>query len=113
MVEGQFQIRVISLDVPEDVLVRRLTGRRNCNRCGAIFNIHSAAPDRDGICDRCGGPLMQRDDDREETVRGRLRVYRNQTEPLVEWYRKQGLLQTVDGNGEIDGIFRQIEQVIQ
>lgn len=112
LIAGQFEIRVLYFDVPEDVLVRRLTGRRNCVACGAIFNVSSAPSARPDVCDRCGGALTQRDDDREETVRRRLAVYRSQTEPLIEWYRSRGVLETVSGDRGVEEISRQIQQVL-
>jgi adenylate kinase len=78
---------VIYLDVPEDELVRRLSGRRVCTACGAVYNVYTDAPSVAGQCDRCGKRLEIREDDKEETVRNRLRVYRESTEPVLEWYR--------------------------
>lgn len=112
LIAGQFEIRVLFFDVPEDILVRRLAGRRNCTGCGAIFNVYFAPSAKPDACDRCGGALIQRDDDREETVRRRLTVYRSQTEPLIEWYRSRGVLQTVTGDGEVEEIFRRIQRVL-
>ena len=112
LIVGQFEIRVLYFDVPEDILVRRLTGRRNCVQCGAIFNVDSAPSARPDVCDRCCGALTQRDDDREETVRRRLVVFRSQTEPLIEWYRSRGVLETVTGDRGVEEIFRQIQQVL-
>ena len=109
---GEFHIRVLHFELPETELIQRLTGRRSCGGCGAIYNLHSAPPATEGACDRCGGALTQRDDDQEATVRRRLAVYREQTRPLIEWYDRQGLLETVNAAGEIDEIFRAIERVI-
>lgn len=81
---------VLVLDVEDEELVRRLAGRLSCPRCGAVYNRHTEPPRRDGICDACGATLVQRDDDREETVRRRLEVYREQTEPLIAWYAERG-----------------------
>lgn len=112
LIIGQFEIRVLYFDVPEDILVRRLAGRRNCVQCGAIFNVYSAPSARPDVCDRCGGALTQRDDDREETVRRRLKVYRAQTEPLIEWYRSRGVLETVTGDQSVAEMARQIQRVL-
>lgn len=112
LIAGQFEIRVLYFDVPEEILVHRLAGRRNCLACGAIFNVYSAPPAKPDVCDRCGGTLTQRDDDREETVRRRLAVYRSQTEPLIEWYRSRGVLETVSGDRRVEEIFQQIQQVL-
>ena len=99
---------VLSLTVDPEELVRRLGGRRTCGSCGAAYHLETAPPRRAGLCDRCGGGLLQRDDDREETIRKRLAVYREQTAPLVAYYRGRGLLKEVDGRGDIDAIFTRI-----
>lgn len=99
---------VLSLTVDPDEVVRRLSGRRTCGACGAAYHVENAPPRRAGVCDRCGGALVQREDDREETIRKRLAVYRDQTAPLVDYYRGGGLLREVDGRGEIDDIFTRI-----
>ncbi len=88
---------VLNLVVPEEVIVKRLTARRLCRNCGAIYNLVSLPPAREGVCDRCGGELYQREDDRPEIVRERLRVYREQTEPVLQYYRKKGVVREVEG----------------
>jgi adenylate kinase len=95
---------VIYFDVSEPELVRRLTGRRLCRACQTPFHVVSAPPKRAGVCDKCGGELYQRVDDSEVTVRNRLEVYERQTAPLLDYYRKRGLLRTVSGEGAIDKI---------
>jgi len=95
---------VIYFDVSEPELVRRLTGRRLCRACQTPFHVVSAPPKRAGVCDKCGGELYQRVDDSEATVRNRLGVYERQTAPLLDYYRKRGLLRTVSGEGAIDKI---------
>lgn len=87
---------VIQLVVDDEVIVRRIAGRRSCRQCGAVYNIHSLAPAKEGLCDRCGGALYQRADDVEATVRNRLSVYRLQTEPLVDLYGRAGLVHRID-----------------
>ncbi|RLB07520.1 MAG: adenylate kinase [Deltaproteobacteria bacterium] len=104
---------VVSIEVDKDELIRRLTGRRTCRRCGAMYHIIFDPPKRDGICDRCGGELYQRDDDKEETIRARLQVYERQTAPLIEYYRKRGILRSIDGVGEIEEIFQKIIKAIE
>ena len=99
---------VLSLTVDPEELVRRLSGRRTCGGCGAAYHLETAPPRRAGLCDRCGGALLQREDDREETIRKRLAVYREQTAPLVAYYRGRGLLREVDGRGDIDGVFARV-----
>ena len=90
---------VVALEVPEDEVVRRLSGRRNCPECAAIYHVEFSPPATDGVCDHCGSALEQRDDDREETIRQRLAVYREATAPLLEYYDERGLLRRIDGTG--------------
>ncbi|MDD5559887.1 adenylate kinase [Candidatus Methylomirabilis sp.] len=104
--------RVISVEVSEDDLVRRLAGRRICRACGSMFHVETKPPMRIGACDTCGGALYQRDDDKEDTIRHRLRVYREQTEPLIAYYEKIGLLRRVDGRGTIEEIAQRIRQAL-
>ncbi len=100
------------IDVPFDVLMQRLTGRRTCQSCGQMYNVYTTPPRVEGVCDKCGGHVAQRSDDNEETISKRLRVYEEQTAPLVDYYRSQGKLRTVDGLGEIDDIFASVCQVL-
>jgi adenylate kinase len=88
---------VVNLDVPEDEIIRRLTSRRTCSNpeCQAIYNVISMPPKKEGLCDKCGSPLIQRDDETEEAIKNRLRIYREKTEPLIGFYRKEGNLFTV------------------
>jgi len=106
---GQAVDRVIVIDVNEGELVRRLTGRRVCRQCGEIFHVVFSPPKVAGRCDRCGGELYQRADDTEVTVRERLRVYAQRTEPLLGYYRERGLLMSVDGGGDI----RTVQQAVR
>ena len=103
---------VLFLDVTEDRLVSRLADRRACPDCGANYHLQFSRPAEDGVCDRCGGRLVQREDDREEVVRDRLQVYREQTEPLVTYYRDHGVLVDVDGSGSIDEVFGLIDAAV-
>ena len=95
---------VLSVEVPEDVIVERLAGRRTCRQCGALGHVAFNPPKVEGVCDNCGGELYQRDDDKEQTIANRLEVYEKQTAPLARYYRERGLLRTIDGVGEIDQI---------
>ena len=95
---------VISVQVPKAVIVERLAGRRTCKDCKGLCHIAFDPPKEAGKCDRCGGQLFQRDDDREETIMKRLKVYDDQTAPLVEYYRKRGMLRELDGVGKIEEI---------
>jgi adenylate kinase len=88
---------VLCIEAPDEDLIRRLSGRRTCAKSGHIYNIHTDPPEHDEVCDQDGSPLIQRDDDREETVRNRLDVYHRQTAPLVEFYEERGLLRRFDG----------------
>ena len=90
---------VINMDVPDDVVVARLSGRRTCRQCGAIYQLVSNPPKQAGVCNACGGELYQRDDDNETTIRQRLAVYRQQTFPLIEFYAKLQLVKTINGTG--------------
>jgi len=96
---------VLSLEVREDEVVKRISGRRSCESCQNTFNIYFSVPKMDGVCDSCGGRLIQRSDDKEETVRERMRVYRENTEPLIRYYQDRGILKSVNANGGIGGVF--------
>jgi adenylate kinase len=103
---------VINIEVESEELVRRLTGRRTCKNCGAMFHLLFQPPKKEGICDRCEGPLYQRADDNEETIRTRLKEYEKQTAPLVEYYRGQKALRSIQGIGGPDQIFDQIARLL-
>ena len=104
---------VISLAVDVEALVDRLTGRRTCRDCGLGYHVTFAAPKAAGICDACGGELVQRDDDREETIRRRLDVYNEQTSPLIDYYRNSGLLSEVDGMLSMDAVQDEILAILR
>jgi len=95
---------VLELVVDDDEVVRRLSGRRTCRRCGRVWHATFDPPSRPGICDDCGGELFQRDDDREETIRHRLEVYQQQTSPLIAFYADEGILLGIDATGPVDEI---------
>ncbi len=103
----------LNLDVPFEDLMKRLTGRRTCKVCGQMYNIYYSPSKVEGKCDKCGGELFQRDDDKEETIRKRLEVYRAQTEPLIDYYSKKGILKSVSGTGSIDEIFNSICAILE
>ena len=108
-----FELRkVVLFDVPDDEIVKRLSARRVCPKCGAVYNMLYHPPKNDEICDVCGTKLIQRDDDRPETIRRRLEVYRRDTEPLIDYYRQKGLLAVVDGTGKVEEITGRIVQVL-
>ena len=99
---------VVSLEIPEAVLVRRLAGRWTCRGCASMYHEADRPPRSAGRCDHCGGELFQREDDREETIRRRVQVYREQTEPLIASYQRAGLLRRVEGTGTTDEVFGRI-----
>jgi len=103
---------VVFLDVSEAELVDRLTGRRVCDDCGANYHVEFSPPESEGVCDDCGGDLIQRDDDTEDTVRERLRVYEENTAPVVEHYRDEGVLVEIDGEGTPDEVFEAIHEEV-
>lgn len=102
---------VVDIEVPEATLMERLTGRRVCRACGASFHVAFNPPGREGVCDRCGGELYQRSDDNAETVAKRLAVYREQTAPLTRYYVDKGLLQRLDGTGDMLAIQQKLERL--
>ena len=110
---GQDLDRVVFFDVSRDELLRRLTGRRVCRQCGTAFHLVSAPPKAAGRCDQCGGELYQRDDDAEATVGRRLDVYQTQTAPLLDYYRKRGLLVRVAGEGPVDQVAAAIQKAVK
>jgi adenylate kinase len=99
---------VVLLDVDFDVLMKRLTGRRTCSATGKLLNIYFSTQSELDACRTAGGELIQRDDDNEETIRTRLQVYTDQTEPLVDYYQNAGLLRSVDGEGEMDDVYQRL-----
>jgi len=102
---------VLNLEVPDEELVERISGRLMCN-CGASYHRTFNPPKKDEICDICGGKVFQRADDKEEAVKTRLSVYKKQTEPLIDYYAKQGVLITLDGTKDIDEVFEEIKAVL-
>jgi adenylate kinase len=103
---------VISLDVDNSEIIQRLSGRRTCSSCGRGYHIYNEPPLSEGFCDSCKSTLIQREDDKEETVKNRLSVYDQQTAPLKEYYEQAGLLRHIDGSGSINDIQIQIEKVL-
>lgn len=103
----------LNLDVADDELVRRLTMRRSCPGCNAVYHLVNNPPKQEGVCDKCGESLYQRDDDKEETVKNRLKVYRENTMPLVDYYDRKGTLVTIQGVGDISEIFEKVQKAVQ
>lgn len=104
-------VLVANIDVENEELVKRIGGRRSCPKCGSVYNVHFKPSRKEGICDSCGTELIQRDDDKEETVRNRLSVYDNQTKPLLDHYGEQ--VASVDGKGAPDEIFGKLADLIR
>ena len=104
---------VVLLDVDKEVLVDRLTGRRVCEACGANYHVDFHPPEEPGVCDECGGELIQREDDTEETARERLEVFYENTEPVVDHFREEGVLVEIDGEATPDEVFDRIQNVVE
>ena len=109
---GQKMDFAIDVDVPDSHIVKRMSGRRACLSCGATYHIEFAAPKVENVCDTCGEALVLRDDDKPETVSKRLKVYHEQTQPLIDYYTKQGVLKTVDGTVALDKVFQSIVEIL-
>ena len=102
----------INVDVPDENIVRRMSGRRACLKCGATYHIEHIPPKKEGICDTCGSELVQRDDDKPETVQKRLSVYHEQTQPLIDYYNKKNILKSVDGTKDMQEVFSDIVNIL-
>ncbi len=105
--------RVLLFDAPDETILERLTGRRVCRKCGRVYHIRFIPPKKEGVCDVCGGELYQRPDDREETIRNRLEVYRRQTADLIGYYEKKGLLTKLDASLPRDEAFAKLWEVVR
>ena len=110
---GQPLQLALLVDVDNEVLIKRLTGRRTCGSCGQMYNVYFSPPKVAGKCDKCGGALQHRSDDNEATIRSRLQVYEGQTAPLISYYKAQGKLRTVRGTGNISDIFKNVTDIIE
>lgn len=102
----------LNIDVSTEELIRRLTGRRTCRNCGRVYHLFYDPPKLEGVCDVCGGELFQRDDDSEETVRNRLKVYQEQTAPLIDFYQNAGILKNINGERSVAEVFVEIENFL-
>lgn len=102
----------VDVDVPDENIIRRMSGRRACLNCGATYHIVNIPPQKEGICDVCGSELVLRDDDQPETVKNRLKVYHEQTQPLIEYYTGKGVLRTVDGTFPMEEVFDAIVKIL-
>lgn len=104
--------KVLSLEVDDEVIVARLSSRRECSKCGAPYNVISNKPQKEGVCDKCGGDLIQRADDNPDTIQNRLNVYHTQTEPIKSYYEKLGLLVTAQGEEELADTTRNVDNAL-
>ena len=102
----------INVDVPDENIVRRMSGRRACVTCGATYHIEHVPPKTEGICDKCGSALILRDDDKPDTVLNRLKVYHDQTQPLIDFYNNEGILKEVDGTIDVKDVFENITKIL-
>lgn len=100
--------RVINFEVPREEIVKRLSGRRSCPKCQAVFHVDFAPSKTPGVCDRCGEQLIQRSDDRRETIEARLQVYEEQTAPLIAYYEQKRLLSNLDGSGSVESVYERL-----
>lgn len=104
---------VVNFEVKDELILFRLTGRRVCRNCGKIYHIATMAPKREGVCDVCGGELFVRSDDQEASIKTRLEAYRDQTEPLIDWYGNLGRLVTIDGSGSPQSVYEKFAEVVK
>ena len=102
----------LDVEVPDANIVNRMAGRRACLKCGATYHTEFAAPKKEGICDKCGSELVLRDDDKPETVQKRLEVYHEQTHPLIDYYKKKGVLHAIDGTLSMETVFKNIVDIL-
>lgn len=102
----------VNVDVPDENIIRRMGGRRACLACGATYHIEHVPPKKEGICDKCGQELVLRDDDKPETVTNRLQVYKEQTQPLIDFYTERGVLHNVDGTKDMNEVFEAIVAIL-
>ena len=109
---GEKMEYAIDVNVPDENIVNRMSGRRACLDCGATYHIVAIPPKQEGICDNCGAKLVLRDDDKPETVQKRLDVYHEQTQPLIDYYNKAGILKTVDGTLPMEEVFDEIVKIL-
>lgn len=109
---GSHMDYALNIDVQDENIIERMSGRRACLNCGATYHIVNIPTKVEGVCDRCGSPVVLRDDDKPETVKKRLEVYHTQTKPLIDYYEKQGILKTVDGTQSMDTVFQTIMDIL-
>lgn len=111
--EGEKIDLALDVEAPDDLIIKRMGGRRTCPNCSAIYHIETLKPKKEGICDLCGAELMQRKDDNEETVKNRLKIYHEMTEPLISYYKKENVLEEIDGTENLDKVFETVKEIIK
>lgn len=111
--KGEKISKVLFFEVPDEVIIDRLSGRRVCSKCGAVYHVKYNPPKVEGVCDLCGGSLVQRDDDREEVVKKRLEVYRKQTQPLIEFYQDRSIIYRLDAGKGVEELFEEVKGLIR
>jgi len=111
--KGKELSKVLVFETPDEVLIDRLSGRRVCSNCGAVYHVKYNPPKKEGVCDLCGGNLVQREDDKESVVRNRLEVYRRQTQPLIDFYKKKSIIYKLDAMKGVEDLFSEIEGIIK
>jgi len=111
--KGEKISKVLFFDVPDEVIIDRLSGRRVCSKCGAVYHVKYNPPKVEGVCDLCGGSLVQRDDDKEEVVKKRLEVYRKQTQPLIEFYQDRGIIYKLDAGKAVEELFEEVKGLVR
>jgi adenylate kinase len=112
-VKGEKISKVLFFDVPDEVIIDRLSGRRVCSNCSAVYHVKYNPPKIEGVCDLCGGSLVQRDDDKEEVVKKRLEVYRTQTQPLIEFYQDRGIIYRLDAGKAVEELFEEVKGLVR
>lgn len=111
--EAEVDFRATYFDLPTDILIARIVNRRSCKNCGEIYNLKFKPPKNENVCDKCGGELVQRKDDNEETAKARFDTYYRETAPLIEYYKSKGVLSTIDANGSIDDVWERLLKVVE
>ncbi len=111
--DNEVDFRATYFDLPTDILIARIVNRRSCKNCGEIYNLKFKPPVKANVCDKCGGELVQRKDDNEETAKARFDTYFNETAPLIEYYKSKGVLSTIDANGSIDEVWERLLKVVE
>jgi adenylate kinase len=111
--DNEVDFRATYFDIPTEVLISRIVNRRSCSKCGEIYNLKFKSPKKEGVCDKCGGELIQRKDDNEETAKARFATYDRETAPLIEYYQAKNVLSSIDAEGSIDEVWERLLKVVE